>query len=145
MITVHKLKSMMVSLMVVFVVAGAAGFFGGMQYGAFRAAAVDSQNARGGGGANRRAGGGRAQGNFATGDVIAKDDKSITVSMRMGGSKIVFFSDTTQVMKSVSGALPDIAVGSQVTVMGTQNSDGSITAQSIQIRPPMSGNKRQSQ
>jgi hypothetical protein len=77
----------------------------------------------------------RAGGESAAGEVIAKDDKSITVKLSDGGSKIVFFTANTPVMKSVPGLPQDIAIGTQVVANGTKNQDGSITSQSIQIRP----------
>ncbi len=75
--------------------------------------------------------------NFVTGTVTAKDDQSITVKSRDGSSKVILYSTTTEVSKFASGSLADVAVGVNVMASGKTNSDGSITAQSIQIRPAM--------
>jgi len=126
--------------MAVVIIVGAGSFYGGMQYGKqIRTAAFAAQgNFRGMGGAGaagaRRGG---MAGDNASGEIISKDEKSITIKLRDGGSKIIFVSESTQVMKSVSGAFSDLAVGMQVTSFGTANADGSVTARSIQLRPQM--------
>ena len=89
----------------------------------------------GGAGGPRGIRNGGGMGGFSGGEVIAKDDKSITVKLRDGGSKIIFFSGTTQVMKAATGTMEDIAIGAEITAMGSANQDGSISAQSIQVRP----------
>ena len=108
-------------------------FYGGMTY------AKSSQPPRGNfaafaGGSGRMMRSGMGNG-ILNGDIVAKDATSITLQMRDGSSKIVFLSDSTNILKAVSGKLSDLNIGEQVTTIGTPNSDGSITAQSIQIRP----------
>lgn len=144
-------------------VGAAAGFYGGIQYQAKRSPSLSSfqdmtpeqrqqtfGQFRGGNGqatlggqAARRAGGASAGNGFATGDVLSKDDKSITIKMRDGSSKIVFLSGATAVGKTTTGTKDDLTVGVQVMVNGTSNSDGTLTAQSIQIRPAAQNSPQQ--
>ena len=129
--------------LLVAVVVGGVSFYGGMKYGQANLSATSQagdgqgRNRQGGGPGGGGFGGGRNGGGFTDGNVIAKDDKSITIQMRDGGSKIVFYSGTTDVSKFVSGTSDDRQVGKSVMVSGAVNSDGSVTAQSVQIRPPM--------
>lgn len=129
------------------VIVGGGSFYGGMKYDQAQTAATRQarlqqfNNGTGGTGNGSGFPGGqrnnRAAGNFAAGEVLTKDDKSITIKMRDGGSKIIFLTGSTPITKSVSGSVQDISVGSQVTVMGTANQDGSLNAESVQIRPNM--------
>jgi hypothetical protein len=137
---------------VVAVVAVGAGFYGGVQYEKSMAASAKqargaassvADNANGGNGAQggqaRRQGGGSGMGQggggFTTGDIITMDDKSITVKGRDGSSKIVYIAGSTMVGKTVAGTADDLSVGESVMVTGTASPDGSVAAQSIQIRP----------
>lgn len=74
-------------------------------------------------------------GNMVNGEIIKKDDTSITIKMNDGGSKIVFFSDKVTVNKSIEATKNDVNIGENVMVSGTTNKDGSISAQMIQVRP----------
>ncbi len=140
------MNKLIVSVIAVAVVVGGGAFFGGMKY-------AESKSPRGqfsrqglsanvgdafgqyhAGGAGRQFGGQRG-GGFTGGEIISKDDKSVTVKIQNGGSRIVFFSDSTTVTKSAPGSLNDLTVGAQIFVNGSQNSDGSVTAQTIQLRP----------
>jgi len=119
-------------------------FFGGRQVGK-GSGSVNSANMtaeqrqvlfqNGGRTGGNRAGG--ANGGFLNGDIIVKDTQSITIKMRDGSSKIVFFSPTTEVSKFAAGTATDLEVGKTVSVNGKANPDGSETATTIQVRPPM--------
>jgi hypothetical protein len=90
----------------------------------------------GGVGFSRGASSGRTMGGgFLSGTVAKQDSGSITVNTRDGSSHVVLLTPDTTVSKSVNGALTDIATGSEVIVSGTTNSDGSVSASLIQLRP----------
>ena len=139
-------KTLFIILIVIIAVAGGA-FYGGMKYAQSKAAAgfsqADFQNLRNLSPEERQqrvqqfgasVPGLRAGANSVSGEIISKDEKSITVKLRDGGSKIVFFSDSTGVTKSTNGTLDDLEVGKTISIDGTANQDGSVTAKSIQLR-----------
>jgi hypothetical protein len=72
-----------------------------------------------------------------TGKIINVDDKSITVKMQDGSSKIILLSTQTRINKSESGTTDDLKEGVQVAVIGTSNSDQSVTATAIEINPQL--------
>ena len=140
-------KKQIVILVVVAVVFAGGGFYAGMKYqqsktpsrgnfaqftGQGGAAGIAAQNG------TRRIAGGQNGASFVSGTVLSKDSNSITVKNQSGGSQIVILGSSAQYQKSVQGTSDDVTVGENVTVTGTQNSDGSLTAQNVQIRnaPP---------
>jgi hypothetical protein len=70
-----------------------------------------------------------------SGEILSMDKESITLKQRDGGSKIVFYTNKTSVTKTVDGTMADLVVGKQISVVGKSNTDGSVSAESLQIRP----------
>jgi len=145
----HKNKKIE-SMLVVAVVAFGVGFWGGTMYkgsGTANQAGRAFQNGALAGGRTQNGAGMRGGfgGGAVAGSIMAKDDTSITVKLRDGGSKIVFLSGTTKISKSTDGVADDLKVGEEVVVMGTASTDGSVAAQTIQIRPALSASSTRSQ
>jgi hypothetical protein len=129
-------------IIIVIIVAGLS-FFGGMKYGQSKSNITSLASRQGNSNPNGFLGGRNGQGmrgGIIVGEVISVDSKSITVKLHDGGSKIVFYSPTTSVEKTVDGTTTDVVIGKQVTIMGTANSDGSVNATSIQLRPVQANN-----
>ena len=70
------------------------------------------------------------------GEITAKDDTGFTLKLRDGGSRIVFTASSTTVGKMSAGTLGDLADGNNVTVVGTPNADGSLTANTVRSGRP---------
>ena len=123
---------------VVTVVLVVGSYFMGSSHGQTVAKNTFAQS-RSGAGMNGGRMGGRfgAGGGVVTGSVLSKDATSMTVKMRDGSTKIVLYTGSTQVSKSAAGTADDVTVGTNISVIGTQNTDGSVTAQTVQIRPAM--------
>jgi len=152
------MKKNFIMIIVVLVIAAGA-FFGGIKYGqgkAFTPTALaklnsnqrqeiaqslrgnmTGQNNRMGNGFRMFGGGQTLGGNAVAGQIIAKDDKSITVKTQDGSSKIVFYSSSTTIGKMTQGSAADLNIGEEIFAGGSTNSDGTVTAQNIQIRPTM--------
>ena len=142
-------KSIAITVVVALIVGGA-GFYGGTVYEKNSLAAAGQGRMAAGGNFAGRNGGAQGQvrsgaagmrggnnGGFISGQITAMDDKSITVKDRTGSSKIILYSSSATIGKTVDGSASDLATGQDVMVNGTVNSDGSVTAQNIQIRPAM--------
>ncbi len=129
---------MIIVVVIVALVVGVGAFYGGMKYQMSKTPArgqAQGANRQGSpNGQGRFAGGGRVMG-----EIINQDDKSITVKMMDGSSKIVLVSDSTAINKSADAAKSDLKTGERVAVFGMQNSDGSVTAQNIQLNPMFRG------
>lgn len=127
---------------VLLIVVGAGAFYGGMQYQKMQLVNGSSGQlagkGNGQGGLGRRFGGQNGQnGSAVRGQITSVDTNSVTVQMRDGSSKIVLFSNTTNISKAATGSATDLTKGVQVMAVGTNNSDGSVTAQFIQLNPVM--------
>jgi hypothetical protein len=129
------MKNALIVPIIVAVVAAGAGFFGGMQY---QKSQVPTGAARMGNFSGRTGATGSANRNGfrpVTGSITAADDTSITVKLQDGSSKIVIVGASAQINKATAATKTDLAIGHTVMVVGTQNTDGSVTAQSIQLDP----------
>jgi hypothetical protein len=130
-------KNLIITGIVALVVGLGVGYFGAH---VFAASAKTPSEARGafaatGTGGFTRAGGATTAGGLLMGTVASVGSGSITLNTRDGSSHVVLTTPSTTVSKSVTGSLSDIAVGSTVEVTGTTNSDGSVSATVIQLRP----------
>lgn len=131
------------------IIAGGGAFYGGTKYAASKNSPANfSRNGgnfpgglkQGNGTGNRQGGG------MINGEIIKKDDKSITVKANDNSSKIIYFSASTTISKFAEGSKNDLQIGDNIMANGTSNSDGSVVAQMIQMRPNnMPGEKMRSE
>jgi hypothetical protein len=115
--------------LVVAIVVGVGGFF----YGKSTAAVSPTGFAGAYGSSTRRLAGG-AGGGFTSGQISAMDATSITLQLANGNSEVVFYSSSTPVSEPTIVSPSALKVGTNVMVGGTTNSDGSLTASTIQVR-----------
>jgi len=135
------MKNNLILTIVLVIIVGAAGFFGGMKYQQSKQPSFQRQFANQG---RSRLAQGQPQANRpgfrpVNGEIIASDDKSITVKLQDGSSKLILIADKTTINKAGEAGREDLKVGEKVAVFGTENSDGSLTAQSIQLNPIFRG------
>ena len=139
------MKKFLPAFIAIVIIVGGAAFYGGMKYGESKkniggrngfADFKDFQNFPSDGQGRLGVPGSKDGGvNFTSGEIISADEQSVTVKLQNGGSKIIFFSDSTKITKTAEGAVADLTAGETIMVSGTANQDGSITAETIQLRP----------
>ncbi len=138
-------KTKIILGLLIIVVAGGA-FFEGMKYQESKSPNQSTGNTVGRTGSGqfgqRNGTGNRAGGRATAGEIINADDKSITVKMADGSSKIVLMNDKTQINKATTATKSDLTTGTRVAVFGSDNTDGSVTAQNIQLNPQFGGGEQ---
>lgn len=130
-------------MLLIALIGGAVGFLGGWQYGKSKNLASAGRNNQFGGmmGSNpagpRNGFGQNGVNRFRpiVGEISARDDSSITIKSQDGSSKIILLTASTAVEKTEVGSSSDMIIGKTVRVLGTENTDGSVTAQDVQLNP----------
>jgi hypothetical protein len=132
-------NTLMVIGVILIIVAGVGGFFGGVFYQKSQRPNLFANGAggqmRGNGQFVGRFGGANNSSRPVIGKIISVDQNGMTVKMTDGNTKIVIVSSNTLVNKAATGSKSDLKTGETVAAFGTANSDGSITAQNIQLNP----------
>jgi hypothetical protein len=135
------MKSTKVIVPIILVLVGlGAGFFGGYQYRNYvlrrgfsgQAGTGNFQRFTGTRAGNGAAG---ARGGAVTGSILSIDTNSMTVKLADGSTKIVILGGSTTYSNTAAASQSDLTTGSNVMVLGTTNSDGSVTATNVQINP----------
>jgi Domain of unknown function (DUF5666) len=148
--------ALIVAGVLVLAVVGGACFYGGMLYGKSQAqtptisadySAAPGQNAvpptggqffRGDGQGGARQGG-TLQGGMVSGQILDIGNGVMTVTDSSGNQVQVYVTDTTLIQRQASLSLGDLQKGETVIVSGSQGSDGSVTARSVQVTTGATG------
>ena len=128
---------------IIIVIIGAGGFYAGMQYQAGKAPTGQFAGAAGTrAGFAGRVGSPSGTGGATFGTILSVSPTSITVQLPAStstsattGTKLVLYDASTQIQETQAVPTSSLVVGESVTVAGTANPDGSVSATSIQIRP----------
>jgi hypothetical protein len=134
-----------VSTIIISLITLAIGFAGGFIYqksktpafarnGQFQTAGGNSSNRSGARGTN---GTGipnqRIMSKEIVGEITSVDSSSLTIKTPDGGSKIIMISDSTTVNQATKVDKNSLKVGSQISISGDQNTDGTVTGKIINI------------
>lgn len=119
---------------IVWAVVAVAALIGGIFLGEGMAAGGNAQLANGASSSSAR-GGFRtdSSGSVFAGQVSAINGSDITLQLSNGNSEVVLYSSSTPVAEPTNVPISKVVTGSNIVVMGTKNSDGSVTASSIEI------------
>lgn len=124
------MKKLLPIFIIAMLIVGGGAFYGGMKYAQNTRQNLPRRELGGQMFGNRQ----RVAGGFTAGEIMSKDGQTVIIRHPDGGSKIIFYSDATEIGKFVDGSVDDLEVGKNISVNGSANPDGSVTAQSIQLR-----------
>lgn len=131
------------ALMIILTIVGlGAGFGGGYYFRNYQLSQNRSSFTNGGFqryavGAGGRGAGAGMRGGIINGTILSMDSGSITVKLVDGSSKIILLSGSTTYSNTSSATQSDLKTGVEIAVIGTVNSDGSVTAANVQMNPMM--------
>ncbi len=125
------------TLIAVAIIVGVVGFFAGIKYQENKRSAFSRQF-----GQLQRTGN-RTGFRPVSGEILKTDETSLTVKLSDGSSKIILFSETTEINKAEKIDKQDLKAGEKIAVFGRENADGSISAQNIQLNPVLRTNPMQ--
>ena len=122
------------------IVVGITGFFGGMKYQqSKRFSMTDIQSGDMHAGMTGQSGSERTRpissSGMVSGEIIDRDEVSITVKQADESTKIILLSENTGINKTSEGSVDDLKAGETVMIFGQENPDGSISAANIQLNP----------
>jgi len=123
--------------LVVAIVVGTGGFFYGRSIATTSRAGFAGATGAYGSSTRRLAGG--AAGGFTTGQILSFGSGDMTLQLANGNSEVVLYASSTPVTEPTTVSPSTLSVGTNVMVAGTTNSDGSLTATTIQVRTSTAG------
>lgn len=139
-------KKIILIMLVIAVICGGVGYkVGGKMSQVKRFAQFAGMRQQGGQGSGQglrdgsgqgKMGGGQMMGQgrrHTEGEILSVDEKGVTVKLVDGSSKIVLFSDKTTFATSSTIDKSKIVVGGKVDIVGDPNTDGSVSAASVQL------------
>ena len=137
------MNKLITTIIAVAVIVGGGAFYGGMKYvrNSPRGGQELRANISGSFSGDHEGGSGFRGERFSSrngarpllGEIISQSDDSLIIKLSDESTKIVFINNDTQIIKSVDGTVDDLSEGEQIFVGGTENPDGSYTADNIQI------------
>ncbi len=137
----NRIVQIVLGLVILIIVAGGS-FYGGMLYGqsqgqTSRTSGARFANGQGGypGQGNGQGQRGFGQGGGVFGQISEIGTGYMVVTDNNGKQTKVQVTDTTLIEKNASVKLTDLAQGETVMVSGSQASDGTVTARSVQVAP----------
>lgn len=134
----------MLTTIIIVIIVAAAAFFGGTEYQKTQAFGSGEQPGHGGANGQGRFGARRFTG-ATVGEILTVDANSVTVKLQDGSSKIVNISASTTFTKTDSASKSDLKTGERIAAFGSTNSDGSITAQNVQLNPMLRADNNRNQ
>lgn len=127
------MKKNILIMIILVIIVGAGGFFAGTKYQQSKIPQMARQ--RGANFSGNRDGQGqqRMGGGMVRGEILNKENGTITVKLQDQSTKLVLVTEKTSINKAAQGTIDDLETGKQVMVFGQENSDKSISATNIQL------------